>query len=216
MDKVLLRKNLTNFFNQSDLRTLCFDLGIEYEDLPGTTRTDKARELIEFCIRNLQIHGLLLYCREKRPRVAWQNIFPGHIVDDQQKTGDLSEVDFSEIAELQDSIEKEPRSPIGKFTKLAFEMIRRDWPVQTLSYPEFWEYLQEQEEQFGRGMVLIFNEDVISYASVDHVLQYASKDLANALLTYEIGKEYIVAAILSEDSKMMRIAYKKEIRLPID
>ena len=39
-----LRQLLATRFDQSELRTLCFDLGIEYDDLVGASKADKARE----------------------------------------------------------------------------------------------------------------------------------------------------------------------------
>src|SRR6185503_14426446 len=43
---VKLRQILISHFNESELRDLCFDLGIDYEVLGGDDKTDKARELI--------------------------------------------------------------------------------------------------------------------------------------------------------------------------
>lgn len=37
---------LANFFNIEEIRSLSFDLGINFEDLPGETKTRKARELL--------------------------------------------------------------------------------------------------------------------------------------------------------------------------
>ena len=48
-------QTLVNRFSLSDLKLLCFNLGIDYEELPGETKTDKARELILF----MQRHGRL-------------------------------------------------------------------------------------------------------------------------------------------------------------
>jgi hypothetical protein len=39
-----LRQILTERFDESELRTLCFDLGIDYDDLPGSGKVDKARD----------------------------------------------------------------------------------------------------------------------------------------------------------------------------
>lgn len=42
---------LADSFNNGELRDLCFELGIEYDDLMGETRRDKARELVAFARR---------------------------------------------------------------------------------------------------------------------------------------------------------------------
>ena len=46
-----LRQLLVKRFSDGELRTLCFDLGVEYEDLPGAGKTDKARELVDYMDR---------------------------------------------------------------------------------------------------------------------------------------------------------------------
>ena len=47
--RVRLREILSDRFNESELRDLCFDLGISYENLPGSSKADRARELIVYC-----------------------------------------------------------------------------------------------------------------------------------------------------------------------
>ncbi len=66
-----LRQNLERHFSLSTLQTLCFDMGIEFENLPGETRSDKVRALIELCERTEQIDELLEHCRAQRPEVTW-------------------------------------------------------------------------------------------------------------------------------------------------
>lgn len=53
-----LKKLLKKHFTLEELKTLCFDLEIPYEDLPGTTRDAKSRELITYCERNGRLPSL--------------------------------------------------------------------------------------------------------------------------------------------------------------
>lgn len=46
LDAVTLRRTLIETFNYEELRTLCFDLQLNYDDLRGESRADKIRELI--------------------------------------------------------------------------------------------------------------------------------------------------------------------------
>lgn len=46
VDAVALRRKLIETFNYEELRTLCFDLHLNYDDLRGESRADKIRELI--------------------------------------------------------------------------------------------------------------------------------------------------------------------------
>ncbi|HEX6385933.1 MAG TPA: hypothetical protein VF177_14780 [Anaerolineae bacterium] len=70
-DLIYLRKWLTTYFSKSKLYSLCFDLGINHEILPGDTLEDKARELVSYCFRHDQLLSLLHRCRELRPHAPW-------------------------------------------------------------------------------------------------------------------------------------------------
>jgi len=70
-NKVALRKNITAYFSENEMQTLCFDLGIEYENLSGTTKEAKARELVIHCERNGSLLKLLKQCQRLRPHVEW-------------------------------------------------------------------------------------------------------------------------------------------------
>ncbi|WP_420645799.1 GTP-binding protein [Candidatus Leptofilum sp.] len=65
---------LNSYFKQNELETLCFDLGIDFENLPGNTKEEKARELMLFCEREDRIHDLQEAVRERRPHIEWPNI----------------------------------------------------------------------------------------------------------------------------------------------
>jgi len=67
----LLQQTIQRYFNTSELRSLCFDLGIEYEDLSGENRSDKVRELITYAERHGRTHELIMLCRRLRPHVDW-------------------------------------------------------------------------------------------------------------------------------------------------
>jgi len=62
---------LKTHFNKSELRELCFELGIDYEDLLGQRKRDLVRELILYCQRRGQLPRLLQVCGQKRPNVDW-------------------------------------------------------------------------------------------------------------------------------------------------
>jgi len=72
-----LRNKITAYFNDDEIRSLCFDLGIEYENLVGETREAKARELVTYCERTSQVSQLVNRCRELRPSVDWR--VPEHL-----------------------------------------------------------------------------------------------------------------------------------------
>jgi len=72
IDLVYIRKQLAEYFSNEELKTLSFDLGIEFEDLSGDTRESKTRELIKFCYRKGLLVKMLDLCQEARPHVTWE------------------------------------------------------------------------------------------------------------------------------------------------
>lgn len=67
-----LRQLLSTHFNEGELRTLCFDLNMEYDDLIGAGPADKARELISYLERHSRIDELLVVGKRVRPDVPWE------------------------------------------------------------------------------------------------------------------------------------------------
>lgn len=64
---------LSERFSQSELQRLCFELAIDYDDLPGTTKTDKARELIAYFERRDRMSDLIETGKRLRPDIPWDN-----------------------------------------------------------------------------------------------------------------------------------------------
>jgi hypothetical protein len=64
---MVLRDILETYFNNSELRDLCFRLDIDYENLPGEGKATKARELILYCERQGRTRDLAEACCRLRP-----------------------------------------------------------------------------------------------------------------------------------------------------
>jgi len=71
LDLPQLRDEIASSFNEAELQSLCFDLDINYEDLPGTTRQIKIIELIKYCDRDDKIGMLLQRCQTLKPNRHW-------------------------------------------------------------------------------------------------------------------------------------------------
>lgn len=67
---------LTASFNEPELKDLCFALAIPYDNLPGDTLSDKARELISYARRHGRLAELTTSLRQLRPRANWQGKAP--------------------------------------------------------------------------------------------------------------------------------------------
>ena len=66
-DTTQLHRFLVDHFNLEELKTLCFNLGIEYEDLGGEGRSDKARELVRAMQRRTRLEHLVAHLSIARP-----------------------------------------------------------------------------------------------------------------------------------------------------
>ena len=72
--KVRLRELLITYFDDNELKDLFFQLGLDYEDFKGFTRTDKARELIVAAERRGLLDDLIKKSMQMRPRMDWSGI----------------------------------------------------------------------------------------------------------------------------------------------
>lgn len=71
IDLARLRKILLDRFSDDELHTLCFDLGLDYEYLPGVGKGGKARELIKYLVRRERVSELIEIGRQMRPDIDW-------------------------------------------------------------------------------------------------------------------------------------------------
>lgn len=69
-----LRNIFRERFSLSDLADLCQELGIDIENLPGTSRNEKARELATFLGRRDMVGKLAVVGPKTFPDVAWLEI----------------------------------------------------------------------------------------------------------------------------------------------
>jgi nucleoside phosphorylase len=74
IDVTALRQLLTLHFNTGELQNLCFDLNIDYENLPGQGKGDKARELIAYAQRHGRLASVISQARRLRPNADWQSV----------------------------------------------------------------------------------------------------------------------------------------------
>jgi tetratricopeptide (TPR) repeat protein len=68
-----LRQVLTDRFSDDELRTLCFDLGLDYDLLPGEGKGGKARELVRYLERRERLTELFEIGEELRPDIPWKD-----------------------------------------------------------------------------------------------------------------------------------------------
>jgi hypothetical protein len=88
-----LRDEMARRFTKEELRTLCFDLGVDYDDLPSAVKTGQAQDLILHLERAGRLDELLARCRELRPNVKWDN--PAHVPGTSEVPGTSTRVTFT-------------------------------------------------------------------------------------------------------------------------
>ncbi len=72
MDWGRLLQQMDDALNDDDLRTLCFELEVDYDNLAGDTKRGKARELILELRRQGQVATLIDELSEMRSHVSWE------------------------------------------------------------------------------------------------------------------------------------------------
>ena len=71
---VPLLESLVRYFDLDELRTLCFDLGLDYDELRGEVKSAKARELITVMLRQNRLAELASRLQVQRPDVDWPDV----------------------------------------------------------------------------------------------------------------------------------------------
>jgi len=74
IDTNKLLRGLIELFSEQELRDLCFELRLDYENLEGSAKKDKARELINYFYRRRRLNVLVTVFREQRPHVTLEEL----------------------------------------------------------------------------------------------------------------------------------------------
>ncbi len=77
VNKPLLRQLIANHFDLEEIKMLCFDLNVDYENLTGDNKAGKTMSLVLYFNRRDNLFGLIQKLREERPRVDWDMV-EGH------------------------------------------------------------------------------------------------------------------------------------------
>ena len=75
---ILLRRNLTDYFSDNELRALCSKIGVDYEHLRGQGKAARASELVRYLAARGRIPELVVLASQLRPDVSWGDM-PGDL-----------------------------------------------------------------------------------------------------------------------------------------
>lgn len=59
-------------FNEEEIRTFCFYLQLDYDDLPSSGKSNKVRELILYLERHDRLNDVVSLGRKIRPDISWE------------------------------------------------------------------------------------------------------------------------------------------------
>ena len=68
------RRPIVESFSIDDLKVLCTELGIDFQNIPGESKEIKALELINYQKNRGQLAELLQYCIANRPNYLWPEL----------------------------------------------------------------------------------------------------------------------------------------------
>ncbi len=74
--EIQIETRAENQHTVSELITLCFDLNIDYENLPGQGKASKARELVGYLKRHRRMADLIVVGQAARPELPWLSAPP--------------------------------------------------------------------------------------------------------------------------------------------
>lgn len=69
-----LHNQIDALFSVEGVRMLCFDLGVDFENLAGDTKSALVRELILQVARRNRLPDLLALLTQERPQAHWPNV----------------------------------------------------------------------------------------------------------------------------------------------
>jgi hypothetical protein len=71
IDFTYLRKQLAATLTLEEIQTLCADLGLDYEELPGEAKSAKCRALVKESYRKGKLDDLITLCQKEFPNAQW-------------------------------------------------------------------------------------------------------------------------------------------------
>jgi hypothetical protein len=117
VDRSKLREILVNYFSDTDLRNLCFELDVQYADLGPGGRADRARELVIYFDQRRRLHRLVEEGQKLRPDVPWE---------------DPSERPQAEIDSLRGLIAEERKNLLLIEEQMAMHVLETDIPLKLI------------------------------------------------------------------------------------
>jgi hypothetical protein len=170
--RTALRQGIVSNFNSNELKTLCADLGVNYDDLGGEGLEAKTRELILYLSRRGALSELVAYCLSARPEYAWPQEGPAP--------------NQSAAAPRSRSAARDSQMPLD-YTDLVIRI--REWNEANGCYPVEAE-LEDDGSRYEDGQLRL---NMPALLANELNAEAYGKELFNALFTGPIRTAYDVA-----------------------
>ncbi|MBK8905338.1 MAG: hypothetical protein IPM53_29415 [Anaerolineaceae bacterium] len=193
---VELRQNLNEAFNTTDLRNLCWDLGIDYENLSGENKLDKTRELLDYLDNRSRIADLLVILQKERPKIGWPSLAPVNEPPHSTLYGKLQSVlDYIHANESVGTVESPNKFFAGK-------MAMRWGPGSSQNDPtQIWQHIAFFGGETSKNTLIALG------GSKQHLLGAAEsvEQNLNGMMVNSTTVQYVISNFLSEELKPRNI-----------
>ncbi|MBK8128069.1 MAG: pentapeptide repeat-containing protein [bacterium] len=71
-----LRRKITSHFSLGELKVLCHDVMVDYDELAGEEKVEKVANLIGYLARRGRLADLVVVLKEERPKADWEESIP--------------------------------------------------------------------------------------------------------------------------------------------
>lgn len=71
MNYKTLREQLNDKLSESELKDICFDFNIKYDNLQGQTKSEKIIDFLEYCRARGEEEEINRWLEDKRPETQW-------------------------------------------------------------------------------------------------------------------------------------------------
>lgn len=95
-----LRDRIAEKFDLSEIKELCFEMGVSYDDLTGETKTVKIQSLLEYSERRGKKKFLLERLHQHRPTIDW-NAIEGINVNDDTDESPYRGLEYFDVADAE-------------------------------------------------------------------------------------------------------------------
>jgi hypothetical protein len=70
--RLAVAQAVEQYFDAAELRMLCYDLAVNFDNLRGEIHAERVRALVEYMVRHGRFHDLIRTCQHNRTSINWE------------------------------------------------------------------------------------------------------------------------------------------------